>query len=174
MNILRVSIISPCISPNLPCYACMGRTNLCKIIAHASCLMPQACRGRTDLCKIIAKENFLKQGNTWGDSQLNKIKIMTKIKNNWREFNHRRINTEKKTEDIRKLYKTQKRMEYNSLCWNCSKNKEMVKLFKCKGCYRARYCSRKCIEEDWDIHQSYCRKKEEKRKNTKKKRELLN
>merc|ERR1719186_808416 len=49
--------------------------------------------------------------------------------------------------------------DYNSVCWNCSKSKTDVKLKleKCEGCQKARYCSRECWEEDQPVHGPWCR-----------------
>jgi len=50
--------------------------------------------------------------------------------------------------------------DFKSLCWSCSVKE--VKLFKCGGCFKARYCSEKCIQKDWPEHMNYCLKKQEK------------
>jgi len=50
--------------------------------------------------------------------------------------------------------------DFKSLCWSCSVKE--VKLFKCGGCHKARYCSEKCIQKDWPEHMNYCLKKQEK------------
>ena len=33
--------------------------------------------------------------------------------------------------------------DFNTLCWTCSNTQ--VKLYKCGGCHKARYCSEQCI-----------------------------
>merc|ERR1719186_1959608 len=48
--------------------------------------------------------------------------------------------------------------DYNTLCWSCSKTKTEVKLDKCDGCQKARYCSKECWEEDQPVHGPWCRK----------------
>jgi len=52
------------------------------------------------------------------------------------------------------------------ICWNChaSDKEEAVKLSKCKGCKKARYCDEECQSSDWERHSSYCEKMQKKRK----------
>ena len=50
--------------------------------------------------------------------------------------------------------------DFNSLCWSCSETQ--VKLYKCGGCHKARYCSEQCISNDWTEHMNYCIKVQEK------------
>jgi hypothetical protein len=52
-------------------------------------------------------------------------------------------------------------MDFDTLCWTCSATQ--VKLYKCAGCRKARYCSKQCIANDWEEHMSYCVKVQEKR-----------
>ena len=56
--------------------------------------------------------------------------------------------------------------ENEKICWNChaSEREENVKLSKCKGCRKARYCDEECQSSDWEHHSSYCEKMQEKRK----------
>lgn len=159
MYCVNFCIECACTSPELPCYSC---------------------KGGASLCRTIAKENFLMKETSRGKPQLNKIKVINKIQKNWREYEHQR----KKNKDILEQFspaeeqhqvkhketevvKTKKKHEidYKSLCWNCSITN--TKLYKCGGCYKARYCNRKCIEEDWEVHGPYCTKKQEKRKKEK-------
>jgi len=56
--------------------------------------------------------------------------------------------------------------DYSKLCWTCSVTE--VKLYKCGGCRKARYCSDKCIRDDRQAHMDYCNKVQEKRKKKKK------
>ena len=49
----------------------------------------------------------------------------------------------------------------NKCCWNCDAIN--VKLYKCTGCKKAYYCSKKCIEHDWSVHGGYCLKKQQKK-----------
>ena len=51
----------------------------------------------------------------------------------------------------------------NKCCWNCDATD--VKLYKCTGCKKAYYCSKKCIELDWAVHGGYCLKKQQKKQN---------
>jgi len=53
--------------------------------------------------------------------------------------------------------------DYGSLCWSCSKTKEEVKLYKCGGCKKAKYCTRECIDQDWPIHKNWCLRRQKKR-----------
>jgi len=59
--------------------------------------------------------------------------------------------------------------DYSKLCWTCSVTE--VKLYKCGGCRKARYCSDKCLRDDRQAHMDYCDKVQEKRK--KKKKEIV-
>ena len=52
-------------------------------------------------------------------------------------------------------------MEFDTLCWACSATQ--VKLYKCGGCRKARYCSKQCIANDWEEHMNYCLKVQEKK-----------
>ena len=66
--------------------------------------------------------------------------------------------------------KVKKMTIYNTLCWNCSKTQ--VKLYKCGGCLQARYCTKDCLEQDWNIHGNYCEKIQKKLEQKKIKREI--
>lgn len=57
------------------------------------------------------------------------------------------------------------RTDFDTLCWTCSATK--VKLYKCGGCRKARYCSKQCISNDWEEHMNYCLKVQEKRNSKK-------
>ena len=57
---------------------------------------------------------------------------------------------------------------YSDLCWKCCKKKgEVAQLYKCGGCKKARYCSVKCRDEDWDEHGTWCERKQKKRRERK-------
>jgi len=70
-----------------------------------------------------------------------------------------------KTKDFEKTKESGKR-EKEKICWNChaSQNEEGIKLSKCKGCRKARYCDEECQSSDWERHSSYCEKMQEKRR----------
>ena len=43
------------------------------------------------------------------------------------------------------------------ICWSChAPEVEGVKLARCRGCKRARYCDQQCQAADWERHQGYC------------------
>jgi len=44
-------------------------------------------------------------------------------------------------------------VDYKTRCWYCDKQ---VRVFKCEGCRKARYCSKDCIVDDWSTHGPYC------------------
>ena len=66
-------------------------------------------------------------------------------------------------EDEDSLNKEEKN-SWKKICWYCAVKDTEVELSKCKGCLKARYCSEKCQADDWERHQSYCIKKQEKRR----------
>ena len=66
-------------------------------------------------------------------------------------------------EDEDSLNKEEKN-SWKKICWHCAVKDTEVELSKCKGCLKARYCSEKCQADDWERHQSYCIKKQEKRR----------
>jgi len=69
-----------------------------------------------------------------------------------------------KTKESEKEKESVKR-EKEKICWNChASEKEGVKLSKCKGCRKARYCDEECQSSDWERHGSYCEKMQEKRR----------
>merc|ERR1712106_838591 len=73
----------------------------------------------------------------------------------------------KESEKIKEESKiTEEKKEKEKICWNChaSESEEGVKLSKCKGCRKARYCDEECQSSDWERHSSYCEKMQEKRK----------
>ena len=51
------------------------------------------------------------------------------------------------------------------VCWNCHATEadDEIKLAKCAGCKKARYCGRECQQEDWERHREYCEKIRQKR-----------
>ena len=74
MNCIGFCIKCRCISPEIPCYACEGETLI---------------------CRILSKEKFMAMEPN--DKKLNfrKLKIITKIQENWREIeSHQRKNDE--------------------------------------------------------------------------------
>merc|ERR1712013_211370 len=62
--------------------------------------------------------------------------------------------------------KESEKKEKEKICWNChaSQTGEGIKLSKCKGCRKARYCDEECQSSDWERHSSYCEKMQEKRR----------
>lgn len=51
-------------------------------------------------------------------------------------------------------------------CWNCYMDSWDIRPGKtslCTGCRRARYCDKKCQEENWDMHRKFCEAKVNKR-----------
>ena len=70
-----------------------------------------------------------------------------------------------KTKDYEKTKESVKK-EKEKICWNChaSQTEEGIKLSKCKGCRKARYCDEECQSSDWERHSSYCEKMQEKRR----------
>ena len=47
------------------------------------------------------------------------------------------------------------------ICWSChAPEVESVKLARCRGCKRARYCDEQCQAADWERHQGYCVEKQ--------------
>ena len=53
-------------------------------------------------------------------------------------------------------------------CWNChALESEEVRLLKCGGCKKARYCDQACQEQDWDRHQEHCQHLQERKRNKK-------
>ena len=42
------------------------------------------------------------------------------------------------------------------LCSGCLKQKDGVKLQSCSGCFKAKYCSRKCQKKHWKLHKKVC------------------
>merc|ERR1719319_2033870 len=86
-------------------------------------------------------------------------------KENERKETERKENERKEKIDGSSSCATEKpkaREDYSKLCWACSVTE--VKLYKCGGCRKARYCSDKCIRDDRDEHMDYCDKVKEKRK----------
>jgi len=57
---------------------------------------------------------------------------------------------------IEKKVTSELEAETVKICWNCHAPKETTKLFKCKGCHKARYCGEKCQRKDWERHGGYC------------------
>ena len=55
---------------------------------------------------------------------------------------------------------SEEKKEKEKICWNChaSEREENVKLSKCKGRRKARYCDEECQSSDWERHSSYCEK----------------
>ena len=54
------------------------------------------------------------------------------------------------------------------LCWNCHANEsDDVKLLKCGGCKKARYCDQECQAQDWSRHQEHCQPLQERKRNKK-------
>jgi len=53
-------------------------------------------------------------------------------------------------------------IDFNKLCWSCSATQ--VKLYKCGGCRKARYCGKQCITNDWNEHMDYCLKVQKRRR----------
>ena len=54
------------------------------------------------------------------------------------------------------------------LCWNCHANESNdVKLLKCGGCKKARYCDQECQAQDWSRHQEHCQPLQERKRNKK-------
>ena len=87
------------------------------------------------------------------------------------ESNHRSEKAEEsnlgseKAEESNYVTSTKSKEEdYSNVCWNCSKTKTEVQLYKCTGCKKARYCGKECIERDWPVHKNYCLKRQKKRK----------
>jgi len=74
-----------------------------------------------------------------------------------------------KKENLQHPEKPEPVEDYSKLCWTCSVTE--VKLYKCGGCRKARYCSDKCLRDDRQAHMDYCDKVQEKRK--KKKKEIV-
>ena len=62
------------------------------------------------------------------------------------------------------------------ICWNChsSGDEDGVKLLKCEGCRRARYCDPECQAEDWDRHKEFCVKMQERRREKRRMRTIEN
>jgi len=57
------------------------------------------------------------------------------------------------------------------VCWNCEVDQdEEIKLKKCAGCKRARYCSKECQEKDWSEHKLLCDQLEKERREEKRRR----
>merc|ERR1719186_713456 len=67
-------------------------------------------------------------------------------------------------ENYKKYSKTETTTDYNKLCWSCSATQ--VKLYKCSGCRKARYCGKQCIASDWKEHMGYCLKVQKRRNKT--------
>ena len=74
---------------------------------------------------------------------------------------HDNIKNNEDNSKVSIMHKTESELNYDTLCWSCSETK--VKLYKCGGCRKARYCSKQCITNDWDVHMKYCLKVQEKR-----------
>ena len=74
---------------------------------------------------------------------------------------HDNIKNNEDNSKVSIMHKTESELNYDTLCWSCSETK--VKLYKCGGCRKARYCSKQCITDDWDVHMKYCLKVQEKR-----------
>ena len=52
------------------------------------------------------------------------------------------------------------------ICWNChAKESDDMKLLKCGGCKKARYCDQECQGQDWDRHQEPCQQLQERKRN---------
>ena len=63
--------------------------------------------------------------------------------------------------NVSKMPNSKSELNFDTLCWRCSETN--VKLYKCGGCRKARYCSRQCITNDWEEHMNFCIKVQEKR-----------
>ena len=64
---------------------------------------------------------------------------------------------------------TEQPVSKKKICWNCHATEEDgVKLLKCQQCKKARYCGRKCQEDDWNRHSRSCQPAEKKDKKKKK------
>ena len=58
--------------------------------------------------------------------------------------------------------------DHKTLCWSCHAPSSTVRLLRCRGCRRARYCDAQCHAADWERHQGYCVDKQQKRENKEK------
>ena len=57
--------------------------------------------------------------------------------------------------------------DHKTLCWSCHAPSSIVRLLRCRGCRRARYCDAQCHAADWERHQGYCVDKQKRRKEEK-------
>ena len=80
-------------------------------------------------------------------------------------------NNYKKGSGVGKIKKKKGAIDVKKLCWSCSNTQKQ--LYKCSSCFKARYCSKVCLMNDWTEHSSYCRKMNEKLKAKKEKKEEI-
>ena len=68
--------------------------------------------------------------------------------------------------DIGESEKNKNETRKEKICWSCHTTEEEagVKIAKCKGCRKARYCSEDCQATDWERHKTYCERIQEKRR----------
>jgi len=111
------------------------------------------------------KENERKENERKETERKDTERKETERKETDRKENERKENERKEKIDGSSSCATEKpeaREDYSKLCWACSVTE--VKLYKCGGCRKARYCSDKCIRDDRIEHMDYCDKVKEKRK----------
>ena len=84
--------------------------------------------------------------NQINPKQKNKSVNKTKITNLEKDIQSQQQNVENKTSK-------------NKKCWNCHKEESIeLKLSKCGGCKKAKYCGQVCQKQDWDRHRDQCQK----------------
>jgi len=72
------------------------------------------------------------------------------------------IEKRKKDMTVKDMQRNEAVIDFNKLCWSCSATQ--VKLYKCGGCRKARYCGKQCITNDWNEHMDYCLKVQKRRR----------